>query len=182
MSNTDNLNKPDLMAKNCPACLKNIPAYKTKVGDVNLLCGKHKAELDKDLHSIIQTHSDPMAEDDSKLDLLLERYKDYVLGSQNVYFTGSNLALDKKEAKAAINAYTTNKITEELKKPNQLIYTQVLGELEVFQTLAQKPKRYEAMTSYEQTMWVIETLGLIGSTLDERILELKAKYIGGIDG
>ena len=55
---------------------------------------------------------DPMAEDDSKLDLLLEKYKDYILGSQNVYFTGSKLALDKKETKAAINAYTTNKIIE----------------------------------------------------------------------
>lgn len=56
--------------------------------------------------------SDRLEDLDSKLDLVLERYKDYVLGSQGVYFSGSNLALDKKETKAALQSYIDSKIIE----------------------------------------------------------------------
>ena len=46
------------MSKNCPACENNVPAYKTKVGDVNLLCSQHLAELYNKLTTIIESQPD----------------------------------------------------------------------------------------------------------------------------
>ena len=46
--------------KKCPACEKNIPAYKTVVGEVNLLCETHLDQLEGSLHNIIESH-EPVA-------------------------------------------------------------------------------------------------------------------------
>lgn len=58
------MSKPTQYSKgDCPACKENISAYKTIVGDVELLCQKHKDELDGKLTEIIAAHP----EDDDNL-------------------------------------------------------------------------------------------------------------------
>jgi hypothetical protein len=59
----------------------------------------------------------------TELDLILEKYKDYVLGSQNVYFTGSKLALDRKEAKQEVKDLINGIVQEEGDKAHTLTDT-----------------------------------------------------------
>jgi hypothetical protein len=69
--------------KKCPACEKNIPAYKTVVGEVNLLCETHLDQLEGSLHNIIESHepvargadtsAKPNTESDKSIDTILDK-------------------------------------------------------------------------------------------------------------
>lgn len=43
----------DSKEQGCPACAKNITAQETKVGEVELLCETHTAELNSALNKLI---------------------------------------------------------------------------------------------------------------------------------
>lgn len=50
-------------------------------------------------------------------------------------------------------------------------------EVAIIQGMVQKPKEYDDMSTMQQTLWVIEALGKVGSYCDNRIKELDLEIL-----